>query len=149
MKELHARASIQVAASEAETLAFLRAVEDYPRWYPDGVRSVSVLEQDDEGAATQVRATLHIAQGPLVRDFGLTLSVTTPGPDTIALRRQRHGAGDQEQFDVTWRVIGGASVRIELALDANLSVPRFLPVGGVAEGLAQGFVGAAATALAR
>jgi hypothetical protein len=148
MKELHAHASILVAASEADTLALLRAVEDYPRWYPDGVRSVSVLERDDDGASTKVRATLHVAQGPLVRDFGLTLAVTAPEPGTIELRRQRHGSGDQEQFDVTWRVLGGAQVRIELALDANLSVPRFLPVGGVAEGLAHGFVGAAAQALA-
>ena len=36
-----------------------------------------------------------------------------------------------EQFDVTWSVIDGARTRIELRLDASLSVPRLLPVGGL------------------
>jgi ribosome-associated toxin RatA of RatAB toxin-antitoxin module len=148
MKELHARAQVAVAASESDTLALLRAVESYPDWYPDGVRSVSVLERDSDGAASKVRATLHIAQGPLVKDFGLTLVVTTPSPGTIKLTRRRHDGRDQEEFEVTWQVSDRAGVRIDLALDANLSVPRFLPVGGVAEGLAQGFVAAAAQALA-
>ncbi len=148
MKELRARASSAVTAGTAETLALLRAVERYPEWYPDGVRNVSVLERDADGAASLVRATLHLAQGPLQRDFGLTLAVATPTPDTITLARRSHGRGDAEQFSVTWQVApAGTGARIELALDANLSVPRLLPVGGVGESLAQGFVGAAARAL--
>ena len=148
MKELRARASAAVASGEAEALALLRAVERYPEWYPDGVRDVSVLERDADGAASLVRATLHLAHGPLQRDFGLTLAVGAPTPDTVTLVRRSHGRGDAEQFAVTWRVVpAGSGARIELELDANLSVPRLLPVGGVGEALAQGFVGAAVRAL--
>jgi ribosome-associated toxin RatA of RatAB toxin-antitoxin module len=144
MKELHARAQVSVSAPEAEVLALLRDVEGYPRWYPEGVREVKVLDRDDAGAASRVRATLHVGQGPIVRDFGLTLVVTEPQPGTIKLTRKRHDGKDQEEFEVTWVVSGG---RIQLALDANLSVPRLLPVGGIGDGLANGFVSAAAKTL--
>jgi ribosome-associated toxin RatA of RatAB toxin-antitoxin module len=147
VKELHARAGTAVSASAEQTVALLRAVEDYPSWYPDGVRAVEVLERDGDGLATKVKATLHVASGPLVRDFRLTLAVTTPDAATVRLARQPHDTRDPERFDVTWRVVDRGGVRIELALDANLSVPRLLPVGGVGESLAQGFVGAAARAL--
>ncbi len=147
MKELHARAQTQVNATPEQALALLRAVDGYPTWYPDAVRAAEVLERDDDGRPTKVKATLHIASGPLVRDFRLTLAVTAPDPETIKLARQPHDASDPERFEVTWRVLEGDGVRIELALDANLSVPRLLPVGGVGESLAQGFVSAAARAL--
>jgi ribosome-associated toxin RatA of RatAB toxin-antitoxin module len=148
MKELNARAQTAVSASPEETLALLRAVEAYPEWYPEGVRSVSVLERDEAGAASVVRATLHLSHGPLQRDFALTLTVTTPRAGTIKLVRQSHGRGDAEEFAVTWQVRAApAGSRIELALEANLSVPRFLPVGGVGESLANGFVEAAARTL--
>jgi hypothetical protein len=148
MKELHARAQAPVSATMADALALLRAVEDYSNWYPNGVREVSVLERDDAGQASKVRATLHVAHGPLVRDFKLTLAVSTPAPDTIRLVRVAHGRDDPEEFEVTWRVQQDGRVEIALALDANLSVPRLLPVGGVGESLASGFVAAAARALA-
>ncbi len=61
--------------------------------------------------------------------------------------RVSHGAADHERFDVTWRVTESTRTRINLQLNANLSVPRFVPVGGIGDGLAQGFVGAAARAL--
>ncbi|MDQ6607405.1 MAG: SRPBCC family protein [Actinomycetota bacterium] len=147
MKELHARAQTQVNATPEQALALLRAVDGYPTWYPDAVRAAEVLERDDDGRPTKVKVTLHIASGPLVRDFRLTLAVTAPDPETIKLARQPHDASDPERFEVTWRVLEGDGVRIELALDANLSVPRLLPVGGVGESLAQGFVSAAARAL--
>lgn len=151
MKELHATASASVPADEAAAVALLRDLEGYPRWYPDGIRDVSVLQRDDGGAPTRVRANLRLAQGPLQRDFGLTLVVSAPAPGAIQLVRQSHGRGDEEQFSVTWRVSAapGGGSRIDLKLDASLSVPRFLPVGGVGEALAQGFVGAAARELRR
>jgi ribosome-associated toxin RatA of RatAB toxin-antitoxin module len=147
MKELHARAQTPINAGAEEAVALLRAVDEYPTWYPEAVRSAEVLERDGDGWPTKVNATLHLAAGPLVRDFRLTLVVTSPERGTIRLARQPHGAGDSERFEVTWRVVDGSGVRIELALDANLSVPRLLPVGGVGDSLAQGFVTAAARAL--
>ncbi len=147
MKELHARAQTQVNATTEQAIALLRAVDGYPTWYPEAVREAEVLERDGDGLPAKVRATLHIASGPLVRDFRLNLAVTSPDPGTIKLARQPHDASDPERFEVTWRVVDRSGVRIELALDANLSVPRLLPVGGVGESLAQGFVSAAARAL--
>ncbi len=147
MKKLHARAEAPVNATAEQAIALLRAVDGYPTWYPEGVRAAEVLERDDDGRPTKVKATLHIASGPLVRDFRLTLLVTSPDPGTIRLAREPHDSSDSERFEVTWRVTDRYGVQIELALDANLSVPRLLPVGGVGESLAQGFVGAAARAL--
>jgi hypothetical protein len=148
MKELHARAETEVSATEEQAIALLRAVDQYPTWYPEGVRAAEVIERDDEGRPAKVKATLHIASGPLVRDFRLTLVVTSPDPGTIKLAREPHDSRDPERFEVTWRVTDRYGVKIELALDANLSVPRLLPVGGVGESLAQGFVNAAARSLA-
>ena len=144
MKELHARAQAAVTASVEDSLRLLRAVEDYPRWYPEGVKSVSVLERDQSGAAISVRAVLHVAAGPLVRDFNLKMSVTTPAAGEIRLTRIPHDARDPERFEVTWRVSSG---QIAVVLDADLSVPRLLPVGGVGEAIAGGFINAAARAL--
>jgi Polyketide cyclase / dehydrase and lipid transport len=147
MKELHATARVSTAASVEETLALLRGVEGYPRWYPEGVRSVEVLE-DGGAPPAMVRATLHLGHGPLVRDFRMRMTVSQPDPASIRLARVPHDPSDHERFVVTWRVASrGARTEIELVLDADLSVPRMLPVGGVAEVLARGFVDAAARAL--
>ena len=148
MKELHARARAQVGASAEQASALLRAVDEYPSWYPEGVRDAEVLERGDDGYPSKVKATLHVASGPLVRDFRLTLAVTSPDPATIKLARIPHDGRDPERFEVTWRVVERSGVLIELALDANLSVPRLLPVGGVGDSISQGFVNAAARTLA-
>jgi hypothetical protein len=104
-----------------------------------------VLERDAAGVPTRVRTTLHVATGPFVKDFALTMALTEPGPGTIRLARQPHGPADQERFEVIWTVTGsGAGATVALRFDANLSVPRFLPTGGVAESIANGFVSAAA-----
>lgn len=146
MKELHARAQAAVTASVDECLQLLRAVEGYPQWYPSGVKQAAVLERDAAGVPTKVRTTLHVATGPFVKDFSLTMAMTEPAPGTIRLARQGHGAGDNERFEVTWIVSGSPSggATVALSFDANLSVPRFLPVNGVGEGIANGFINAAA-----
>jgi hypothetical protein len=67
---------------------------------------------------------------------------------TIALKRIPHEPTDQERFEVTWSVAGGnPSTRIQLNLLADLDVPRFLPLGGIGDGLAEGMVSAATRAL--
>jgi ribosome-associated toxin RatA of RatAB toxin-antitoxin module len=147
VKELHGAAAVEVAASPAQALALLQAVDRYPDWYPEVVKRVEVTERDGDGRPSKANATLHVAQGPLTKDFNLQLSVVTEPPATVKLVRLNHGPSDHEQFRVTWRVTDAPRTRIDLDLGANLSVPRFLPVGGIGEGLAQGFVGAAARAL--
>jgi hypothetical protein len=148
MKELHGTASSAVAAPIERCFELLAAVEGYPSWYSDVVRDAAVLERDQEGRPVKARARLHVAAGPLVRDFDLLLAVSTVLPTLVRLARIPHDASDHEQFDVTWRLEDRGDTRIQLALDATLSVPRLLPIGGIGDSMADGFVRAAARALA-
>jgi ribosome-associated toxin RatA of RatAB toxin-antitoxin module len=146
MKELHGTASTPLSASAEQAFTLLCDLEAYPRWYPETVRSAEVTERSPEGLPAQARAQLHVSYGPLVRDFNLLLAVTADRPSLVALSRIPHDADDPEEFRVTWR-IDDSSISIDL--DANLSVPRLLPVGGIGESIAYGFVNAAARALSR
>lgn len=146
MKELHGQASTRVAASPEESFALLAAVEDYPAWYPEVVRRVELIERSTNGLPAKARAQLHVAYGPLVRDFNLLLAVDAQRPGRVTLTRIPHDSSDPERFEVTWRIDPG---QVNVELRANLSVPRLLPVGGIGESIASGFAGAAAAALSR
>lgn len=147
MKELQGSARAAVVASAEEALALLAAVEGYPTWHPDVVRAVGVLERDPSGQPSQVHTTLHLAQGPLSRDFDLRMAVSVEAPSTVRLTRVPDDPADEERFDVTWRVEAPAHTEITLELRANLAVPRVLPIGGIGDAVANGFVTAAAQAL--
>jgi ribosome-associated toxin RatA of RatAB toxin-antitoxin module len=142
MKELHGSAYSSVDAPPDKCLALLEAVDTYPDWHPEVVQEVEVLASND-GHPTRVRAKLHLARGPLVKDFNLVLSVATDGKRQVKLTRIRDRDSGPEQFDVTWLVEDTGPTLIRLDLSASLDVPRFLPVGGVGDGVAEGFVAAA------
>jgi ribosome-associated toxin RatA of RatAB toxin-antitoxin module len=150
VKDLHGSASQPANAAPERCLALLADVESYPRWYPAVVRGIEVVKRDAAGVAQQVRAILHAAVGPINRDLELLLGVTR-GADTVVLARVPHAGSDRERFEVNWRVVsaGGQQARIELSLAASLDLPRLLPVGGLADTLATGFVGAAVRELSR
>jgi ribosome-associated toxin RatA of RatAB toxin-antitoxin module len=143
MKELHGTSSASVAAGVERCFELLAAVDRYPNWYPEVVRSVEVVERDPDGRPTKARASLHVAQGPLVRDFALLLSVQTEPFRVVRLTRIPHEPSDPERFQVAWSLGEGPETRIGLELSANLSVPRFVPVGAIGDGLARGFVASA------
>ncbi len=145
MKELRGEASATVTVAKDQCLRFLAAVDAYPQWYPETVREVQVLERDSDGNPGRVRAKLHIARGPLVKDFDLTMAVRIDPAGTVTLERIAHGQGDGERFTVTWRLDGESRLGVEL--DANLSVPRMIPLGGLADSIATGFLHAAVDAL--
>ena len=148
MKELTGTASATTAASPAEAMALLEAIDGYPGWAPEVVKEAEVLERDGDGHPTQARAKLHVERGPLTRDFNLLFDVKVDPGGTVALSRVPHMRSDGERFDVTWRVSGGGqSTRIELELGANLDVPRFIPLGGVGDSIAGDLVSAATRAL--
>ena len=130
-----------------QCFALLHAVETYPAWYPDVVRDVEVVDHASDGSARQARAVLHVAAGPLVQDFNLLLAVSADPPREINLTRIPHDSSDPEQFAVTWRLTAHSRTQIQIDLRANLSVPRFIPLGGIGDSLARGFVDAAARAL--
>jgi hypothetical protein len=150
VKELHGTASAHAGASPRECLELLVAVEHYPSWYPEMVRRAEVVERTADGTPARAEATLHVAQGPFVRDIELLLAVEVAPPQTVRLVRVPHGSHDAERFSVTWQVSEDPrGARIEVALDANLSVPRLVPLGGIGNSIAAGFVRAAARALER
>ena len=147
MKELTGSASATTVATPAQAMALLEAIERYPSWAPDVVKAADVLERDADGHPTKARTKLHVERGPLTRDFDLLFDVKVDPAGRIALTRVPHEPSDGERFNVTWRVDGGTSTRIALQLDANLSVPRFMPLGDVGDATAQQLVSAATRAL--
>ena len=142
MKELRGSAYSAVDATPEECIALLEAVGGYPDWHPDVVKEVEVLASND-GHPTRVRAKLHVARGPLVKDFNLVMSVATDGRRQVKLTKVHDAQSGSEVFEVTWLVEDTGPTLIRLDLSASLDVPRFLPVGGVGDGLAEGFVAAA------
>lgn len=142
MKELNGSAYSAVDATPAECMTLLEAVGRYPEWHPDVVQEVEVLASND-GHPTRVRTKLHFARGPLVKDFNLVMSVATDGRRQIKLTKVQDVHSGPEIFEVTWLVEDTGPTLIRLDLSASLDVPRFLPLGGVGDGLAEGFVGAA------
>jgi Polyketide cyclase / dehydrase and lipid transport len=147
VKELQGTADSAVTAPVADCLTLLAAVDRYPAWYPEVVRSVDVLERDSSGQPVRIRTTLHLAQGPLAKDFDLVMAVAVEPPSQVRLTRVREDPSDAETFDVTWHIEAAAQTQIRLDLHANLSVPRLLPLGGIGDAVAEGFVAAAARAL--
>jgi ribosome-associated toxin RatA of RatAB toxin-antitoxin module len=145
MKELRGAASTLVPAPLPQCLALVEAVDEYPLWYPEVVRTVEVLERDASGVPTRAQTTLHISVGPVTKDFDLLMAVTVEPPGTVRLAK----VGGDAKFDVIWHLTEGESTRIELELDASLDVPRFLPLGDIGNTVAQGFVSAASAELAR
>jgi Polyketide cyclase / dehydrase and lipid transport len=148
VKELTGHAESSTVASSGQCLALLQAIDGYPSWYPEVVKSVEVLKRDDQGRPSKVRTKLHVERGPMTRDFDLTMEVMLYPPGAVRLSRIPHDGGDGEKFEVNWFVRETQPTEIQLNLAANLDVPRFLPLGGVGDSMAQGFVSAATRALA-
>jgi hypothetical protein len=148
MKDLHASASATVAAAPEECTALLAAVDRYPSWHPDVIRDAEVLERDGDGVPVRARATVHLALGPVAHDLALLLAVAVESGQQVTLTRVPDEPSDPERFQLTWRIDPGPSTRLQVELSAHVDVPRFLPVGGVGDSLAQGFVEAASRELA-
>jgi hypothetical protein len=149
VKRLQGSASASSAAPIERCIEVLAAVDRYPRWYPDVVRSVTVLERGPDERPARVEAVLHVARGPLVRDLELLLAVSVGELGEVVLRRIPHGPPDAEQFEVAWRLQTGVGdeTSVAVALDASLSLPRLVPLGGLADAFAEGFLRAALVAI--
>ena len=148
MKRLHGSADATATAPMSECLSLISAVERYPQWHPDVVRDVALL--DGEEAGTKAEVTLHVAHGPIVRDFDLLMVVTHETPSSMTLTRIARTVDDEEEFRVRWQLhpLGPARTELSLELDASLAVPRLLPLGGIGDAFAASFVRAAVNALA-
>jgi ribosome-associated toxin RatA of RatAB toxin-antitoxin module len=149
MKELRGRASTELQITPTECFELLAAFERYPSWF-DVVREVEILEAEQNGTPGMARAALHVPQSPFGKDFELFLAVRTEAPVAVTLTRVPDGPHDQDRLELSWRVLGAESTRLELEFDAAASfVPSFLPVGGAGDLIAQAALDAARSALTR
>lgn len=146
VKELGGRAARSVQPPAAECFAVLADVERYPEWYPDVIREVDVLEREPEGQVRRARCQLHLSWGPVVRDFDLVLGVVLEPVTTVRLARVSD-APSASAFEATWRLRETAATELGVDLRATLDVPRFMPLGGIGDAIAGGFVEAAARRL--
>ncbi|HYZ79621.1 MAG TPA: hypothetical protein VE571_00050, partial [Solirubrobacteraceae bacterium] len=117
-----------------------------PEWYPDVSREVDVLERDPDGQARRARTKLHLSWGPVVRDFDLKLGVALEPLTRVRLARVSD-APSTSTFEATWRVHEAGATELGIELRATLDVPRFMPLGGIGDAIAAGFVEAAARRL--
>jgi Polyketide cyclase / dehydrase and lipid transport len=148
-KDLTATAVGVTAVAIERVYEHLLAVECYPEWYPDGAKSVTVLERDAEGAATTVDAVLAAVAGPLRKAFDVRLSVVAIRPTSIALARVPDERGEHETLTITWLLRDLAPDGTELSAEfgARMDVPRFIPIDPVAREVANGFLQAALASL--
>ena len=149
MKDLRGDAAAQVVASSSECFQLLLAIERYPEWHPDVVRLAEVTRRGAGGWPTMATTTVHLGVGPLHRDFRLVMEVDTTPDHQVSLTRVPHDSSDPERFIVAWHIEPGPTTRLAMELRATLDVPRLLPLRGVGDAVAQGFVAAAGDELAR
>ena len=130
-----------------QCFALLAAVDRYPDWCPDVVRYVEVLERGAGGKPRRVRMMIHVARGTLVKEFQLFLAIAVEPPRSATLTRVTDHPTNQE-FTAVWLLRPNTGTQITLQLDAKLRVPALVPAAGIPDEIANGFVVAAARALA-
>jgi hypothetical protein len=148
VKDLAATAAEQTPAPRSEVYALLSDFEGYPRWAPGTVPTAEVLERDDEGEPSRIKTTLRGALGPIGGDFKVHMAVALQPQTRVELRRLPKSSDDREEIAVIWRLSEiDSGTEVELALQARLSIPRFVPVVDVPQRFAREFLGSAISAL--
>ena len=147
MKHLHGAAQSTVSLPIEECLALLEALEAYPSWYAEVVRAVKVVESGDDGLPLKAETKLHLSYGPVSRDLDLLLAVQVQRPGLVQLTHVSRGPSSGASFDATWRLKSEGETQLALELDATMPVPRFVPLGGVGDAFAAGFMQAAGAEL--
>ncbi|HWD64689.1 MAG TPA: SRPBCC family protein [Solirubrobacteraceae bacterium] len=143
MKDLAASASGRTHASVDDAYGLLSDFESYPDWFPEGVKSIQVLERYPDGHASRLQARLHTSSGPVQRDFDMEMTTTLRATELVELKRVAHEKRDREEMVVSWRLNSGPQTLVAVDLRAKLDLPGFLPVGGLAQGMADRFLQAA------
>jgi ribosome-associated toxin RatA of RatAB toxin-antitoxin module len=146
-RQFYGEAADLTAASLEDSFALVAAVDRYPRWCPDNVRDVEVLDRHAGGQPSSVRMRMHISRGAISRDFDLFLAIVVDTPETVKLTRFTDHPTNQE-FRATWRLSQAGGTRIALEIDARLRVPIYVPAHGIPDTIAEGFVTAACRELA-
>ncbi|MDQ6818473.1 MAG: hypothetical protein M3018_13865 [Actinomycetota bacterium] len=148
MKSIDGRANSEVSASAEECFALLAAVHGYPTWIGELVRAVDVLEWDAADRPTTARMAIHVARGPLVKDFEVVVSVQAKPVDSVLLARLKHEPSDREELEISWQLHSATGTGIEVSFHAlTPEFPRFVPVRGVGDEIADTLLRAAVRAL--
>ncbi|HMD52761.1 MAG TPA: SRPBCC family protein [Solirubrobacteraceae bacterium] len=147
MKRLHGAAEATVDVPIEGCLSFLADLEAYPSWYPEVVREVQVVEYGDDGLPLKAETKLHLSYGPVSRDLDLLLAITVRSSGLVQLTHIPRGPSSGASFDAIWRLEDHAGTQLELELDATMPVPGVVPLGGVGDAFAAGFMQAAVTRL--
>lgn len=141
-------AGTTVRASPADCLAVVGDVEGYPSWYPALIRRVQLIPPAHPGGPPVVQATLHGRLGPVERDFTLLLEVSrSQDGRMVRLSRLAHEDSDPERVELVWRIGDSDPAELSIEVSACLDVPRWLPLQGVGDTVAEGFLAAARQAL--
>jgi hypothetical protein len=143
MKHLHGAAQASVGVPIEDCLALLAALDAYPDWYADVVTEVEVVEHDDDGLPLRAETKLHLSYGPVSRDLDLLLAVRVHRPDLVQLTHVPRGHSSGTAFDATWRLEDRGETHLGLELDATMPVPALVPLAGVGDSFAAGFMQAA------
>ena len=144
MKEFQGSAEGRLTATPQEAISLLAAVDRYPDWYPTVIREVDVLQRGPDGHPTRARTKVHLAAGPLAHDFQFEVLVSVEDTRRVTLTRVADQGSEHNRLEVQWDVSPG---QLQVDLQAALDVPRFLPLGGIGNSVAQGFIEAATRAL--
>lgn len=147
MRELRASAAASVDAEPTDCLALLADLDAYPRWCGETVQRAETVERDAAGQPVRARVRLRLGKGPLAGSFDELMAVHFDRGGEVRLERVPHGSADPEKLEVRWRVEAGPPTRLQLELSATFELPRLLPLGSLAESVAQDFVAAAVRAL--
>ena len=138
-----------VSASLEESFRLLAAVDRYPSWNARVFREVEVLERDGQGQPLRARARVHIARGPFGHEFELLVTVRTDWPHAVHLTRIPYEPSDEERMRLAWRLKDDGGTLIELEFEAAVAfLPRFLPLPGIGDLIAESVLKGAATTLA-
>jgi hypothetical protein len=143
MKDLNAAVSGVANRPLSEVYAFLSDFPGYPTWYPAGVKRAE-LRTPEKGYCV-----LALNQGPIQRDFEMEMAIERVADSSVALRRLPKSPGDKEQLAVTWRLSAAGEGRTNVTAEfkATLSIPGWLPLGGVDKAIPKGFLDAALASL--
>ena len=136
MKDLTASASGRTGAPVDQAFTLLSEFEGYPDWFPEGVKSLTVIGRDPAGRPNHLDATLRTTSGPIQREFRMEMGVTLREPELVELKRMPNENRDRENMTVSWRLTSGPQTLVAVDLRARLDLPGFLPVGGLAQGMA-------------
>jgi hypothetical protein len=132
-----------VTATPGDCFALLLDVEGYPAWHPEVVLSARTLERQAGGAPALAATTVHLGLGPLARDFDLLMKITSEPERSVRLARVRHDSSDPEELSLHWQIDPSRPTGLALELSARLDVPRLVPLAGLGDAVAQGFLEAA------